>query len=123
MFAGKLGQMNDKYKLEKLSEYFAGDKNQLKEMISLFLDTIPPEIALLEKLSKQEEWDELLEVTHRIKPSLEIFEMNEILIEIKKIEQIARANNLEGKINSCIRILSEKFNKISTSLNDELQKL
>jgi|FLOH01.1.fsa_nt_gi HPt (histidine-containing phosphotransfer) domain-containing protein len=115
--------MNDKYKLEKLSQYFAGDKNQFKEMIGLFLETVPPDIAILGKLAKQDKWNEILEVTHRIKPSLDVFEMNEIIIEINKIEHIAREKNLDGNLNSCIRILSENFNKISTSLNNELQKL
>ena len=115
--------MNDKYTLEKLSQYFAGDKDQLKEMIALFLDTITPDIAVLGKLSRQEEWNKLLKVTHRIKPSLDIFEMNELLIEINKIEKLAREKNLDGNLNNCISILSEKFNKISTSLNDELQKM
>ncbi len=115
--------MNDQYKLEKLSQYFAGDKNQIKEMIALFLDTIPPDIDTLGKLSKQEEWNELLEITHRIKPSLDIFEMKELLVEINRIEYIAREKNLEGNLNSYILILSEKFNKIKTSLNDDLQKM
>ncbi len=95
--------MQNPYKLEKLSQYFADDKDQIKEMITLFLKTIPPDINQLEVLAKKEEWYELLKITHRIKPSFDVFEMNDILNNIKAIEKLARKKNLEGSLNICIK--------------------
>ena len=115
--------MQNQYKLEKLSQYFADDRNQIKEMIDLFLDTIPPEIKQLEAFAEKEEWHELLKITHRIKPSFDVFEMKDILNDIKAIEKIAQKKNLEGTLNNCIRELSEKFDKINASLQFELEKL
>lgn len=115
--------MQNQYKLEKLSQYFADDKNQIKEMITLFLETIPPDICQLEKHAEKEEWLELLKITHRIKPSFDVFEMNDILNDIRTIEKQARKKNVEGNLNNIIRELSEKFDKINKLMLDEFEKL
>lgn len=115
--------MQNPYKLEKLSKYFADDKNQIKDMITLFLDTIPPDIKLLEALAEKEEWHELLKITHRIKPSIDVFEMNDILKDIITIEKIARKKNLRGSLNICIKELAEKFDKINKLMLDDFEKL
>ncbi len=74
-------------------------------------------------LAKKEEWYELLKITHRIKPSFDVFEMNDILNNIKAIEKLARKKNLEGSLNICIKELKGKFDEICISLQMELEKM
>lgn len=115
--------MQNSYKLDKLSQYFADDKSQIKEMINIFLNTIPPEIEQLKTNAEKEDWFELLKITHRIKPSIDVFDMKHILKDIKTIEKIARKKNNEGNLNNYIQELLKKFNKVYKSLHLELDKL
>lgn len=108
------------YSLEKLSQYVGNDQEQIKEMIQLFLETVPPDIDKIVVFSQQREWAEVSKVTHRIKPSFDVFEMTEILDDIKKIHQIAKENNVDNSIDNYLSRLSINFNKVTTLLKSEL---
>ncbi|NQU34722.1 MAG: Hpt domain-containing protein [Bacteroidetes bacterium] len=108
------------YSIEKLSQYVGGDPKQIDEMIVLFLDTVPPEIIQLSQLTKQEKWPEVYKLAHRIKPSFEVFAMDDILEDIKKIEHLARENNVEGSLSYYIQQLSNKFLGVTKLLKQEL---
>lgn len=107
------------YKLERLSQYVGNDVNQIKEMIALFLDTIPPDINQLQEMADKKEWHNVYEIAHRIKPSFDVFEMDDIMNDIRKIEHLARENNVEGNLVDYIKKLSEKFDKVILSLQEE----
>lgn len=109
------------YSLDKLSQYVGNDINQIKEMISLFLDKLPPDIDLLKKYTYSNDWQKVYEIAHRIKPSIEIFDMDSILFDIKDIEKQARENNIEGNLDTLISELSKKFSKVILLLQKELE--
>ncbi len=110
------------YNLDRLSQYVGNDDNQVKEMINIFLNTVPQDIDQLQKSADKEKWDKVYEVAHRIKPSVDVFEMNEVLVDIKRIEKLARDNNIENNLAELIKKLSEKFNSIILLLEKELEK-
>ncbi len=110
------------YNLDRLSQYVGNDDNQVKEMINIFLNTVPQDIDQLQKSADKEKWDKVYEVAHRIKPSVDVFEMNEVLVDIKRIEKLARDNNIENNLAKLIKKLSEKFNSIILLLKKELEK-
>jgi len=110
------------YNLDRLSQYVGNDANQLNEMINIFLDTIPQDIDQLQKLANKEKWDKVYETAHRIKPSVDVFEMDEVLVDIKRIEKLAHENNIENNLVELIKKLSEKFNVIILLLQKELEK-
>jgi len=114
--------MKKPYKLDKLSEFVGNDKQQIQEMITIFLETIPPDIDKLKILASEKNWPKVYEIAHRIKPSFDVFEMEDILADIKNIEKIAREHNAEGTIVSDIKELSENFSKIMLLLQLELEK-
>ncbi len=64
--------MEKLYSTEKLINYIGDDKAQCKEMMRLFVNTIPGELEHLELAVKQKDWDKAYEISHRIKPSMEI---------------------------------------------------
>jgi len=75
-FTGFLKKKNCKmeklYSTEKLKNYIGDDKSQCKEMMKLFVNTIPAEFDDLALAIKQKDWSKAYEISHRIKPSMEI---------------------------------------------------
>jgi len=63
------------YSTEKILMYVGNDKDQCHEMVDLFLDTIPPEIENLSKAVFSKDWNLAYEISHRIKPSIEIMQI------------------------------------------------
>ncbi|MBC8321620.1 MAG: Hpt domain-containing protein [Bacteroidetes bacterium] len=110
------------FKLNKLSQYFGNDTTQIREMLTLFIDTVPPDIMQLQELAYKEQWEEILKITHRIKPSLDVFEMNDILEDVRKIEDIVRLNNKEENLNNYLIKLVDNVNKMKLLFLSEIKK-
>jgi|AntAceMinimDraft_9_1070365.scaffolds.fasta_scaffold20926_3 HPt (histidine-containing phosphotransfer) domain-containing protein len=110
------------YSIDKLLQYVGNDVNQINEMIKIFLDTIPPDIDQIQKMANINDWQRVYEIAHRIKPSIDIFEMNNILEDIKKIEYQAHENNAEGNLDALIKELSEKVNSVILLMQKEIEK-
>ncbi len=108
------------YSIEKLAQYVGDDEVQIKEMINIFLETVPPEITELQKLTEKEQWLDVYKLAHRIKPSFEVFAMYDILDDIKKIEHLARENNTEGSLSLYIQKMATKFEIVMKQLKHDL---
>jgi len=109
------------YSLDKLSQYVDGDEEQIKEMIKLFLDSIPVDINELPKLSEKGDWQSIYKIAHKVKPSFDVFAMDDVLIDIKNIELLARSNNHGGNLVLCIQKFMTKFNAIVSQLQAEIE--
>ena len=110
------------YTLDKLSQYVGGNKDEIKEMIGLFLETIPLDINKLPELAQKKEWQNIYKIAHKVKPSFDVFAMDDILIDIKNIEFLARENNKDGNLVSYIQKLMEKFSAVVVLLQAELKE-
>jgi len=113
---------NMPFTLDKLSQYVGGDVGEIKEMISLFLETIPLDINQLPSLAENHEWQSIYKIAHKVKPSFDVFAMDDILVDIKNIELMARENNKDGNLISCIQKLMEKFSAVVLLLQAKLEE-
>ena len=64
--------MENLYSIEKILVYVGDDMDQCKEMLELFIKTIPSELIKLELEIESKNWDKAYEITHRIKPSYDV---------------------------------------------------
>ncbi len=112
-------ELEKPYSLNKLSQYVDDDDDEIKEMITLFIDSIPLDINQLPELAKKRDWQSIYKIAHKVKPSFNVFAMNDILLNIKNIELKARNNNIDGDLKSCIDVLMKKFEEIVVLLKAE----
>jgi len=110
------------YTLDKLSQYVGGNEDEIIEMIGIFLETITKEVNMLPELAEKQEWQSIYKIAHKIKPSFDIFAMDEILIDIKNIELLAHDNNKDDNLVSCIQKFTEKFSAVVVLLQAELKE-
>ncbi len=108
------------FSLENLSQYVGDDPNQIKEMIKIFLDTTPPEIDLMKDFAEKQEWFEVYKLAHRMKPSIEVFAMYDLLEDVRKIEHIAHENNSDNTLLEYLDRVSTKFSEVWRLLEKEL---
>ena len=113
-------ELDKPYSIDKLRQYVGDDPDQIREMICLFLDTVPKEVIQIQNFANKKEWFEVYKLAHRIKPSFEVFAMDSILEDIKKIEHLARENNVEQSLDYYIGIFSDKLNTSVELLKTEL---
>ncbi len=67
--------MGKKYSTDKILVYVGNEENQVAEMMELFLRTIPAELEKLENEIICGNWKKASEISHRIKPSMEILQI------------------------------------------------
>jgi len=108
------------YSLDNLSEYLGNDEDQIKEMIRLFLDTIPPDVDQMINYSDGKQWEDVYKLAHRIKPTFEVFQMHDLHAEIKTIEIIARQGNEDDTLDIHLGRFLKGFNLVKDMLEYEL---
>jgi len=110
------------YDFEKLKQYVGDDPAQVKEIIQIFLDTIPIEIEEIKQDAKNCDWGRLYKRIHKIKPSFEVFSMELISKEARQIELLAQENNSENNIDKYINSFETQINKVLSLLKEELMR-
>ena len=66
-----------------------GSNEFINEMISVFMEQTPMELANLEKYLEAEEWKSLRAIAHKMKPSFSFMGIKELDLLIKLIEEYA----------------------------------
>lgn len=88
-----------------LDEMACGDENFKKEMIHLFLDKIPSQVAELEEAFKKDDHDTVKKLAHNMKSSLDIFMLEDLSKCVTIIEEEASMNQFSTEILDKVNIL------------------
>ncbi len=81
------------FSLKKLESHSRGNKEFLLKMINIFKEEMPRSLLLLKEALKNEDWIKVSQIAHKIKPSIDLFEIGEITKVVRELES-------EGKKNS-----------------------
>lgn len=109
-------KMERLYSVDKILVYVGDDKEQCKEMIGLFLTTIPKEFEKLDNAIKKENWKKTYEIVHRIKPSIEILQIK------NAVGAVAQLNaNLFNKTD--MGRIPELFAQIDKDIDNAIEQM
>jgi len=62
----------------------------VKEMIKMFIDQLPETTVKLKNALNNKNWDEVREIAHKAKSSVNIMGLNELSEEMAKLEKLAK---------------------------------
>lgn len=98
-----------------LIETHHADKDFIKHMITLFVKNIPESNANLEKACKEKNWERVYFNAHKMKASIDLFNLNPLKDLIRKLELKAK-NNEKSKAE--VDIIDDDVNFISSYVKD-----
>ncbi len=105
--------------LKKISD---GDKGFIKDMIETFIKNAPEDIIKLKALMKRNNWDEIAQLAHKIKPALKFMGIKPASEHILEIEENSKMKiNLE-KMPDLILELEKEITEGQKELEDMLAK-
>ena len=81
------------YNLEKLYTIENRDTDFIKEVVSLFLKTIPQLSRDLVKAAKEKKWDDVYFLAHKMKATIDLLNIESLQKEIRVVEQNAKSKN------------------------------
>ena len=104
------------FDLTNLNEMLGGDKKAILQMVKIFLQATPESLNELNKCFDKDDLQGVSKLAHKLKSSVDIFSINDIKQDIRRLENNTRDNinldevpELVGKIN---KILSEAIKQV-----------
>ena len=97
------------FDLTNLNEMLGGDQKAIFQMVKIFLQATPESLSELNKCFQKNDLDGVSRLAHKLKSSVDIFCVNDIKQDIRRLE-----NNTRDNINvDEVPTLVEKLNSVS----------
>lgn len=99
-----------------------GDRKFMHDFIKLFTDTTPPSIEQIKVARQENNWREVSDILHKIKPTVELFGMKHIHPEIKLAEHAGKTGEDLGKMNGWLDHILINLESSIEALKEEIPK-
>jgi HPt (histidine-containing phosphotransfer) domain-containing protein len=107
---------NKLFDLTNLDEMLGGDRQAMLQMVKIFLQATPESLTELNNCFDKSDLDGVSKLAHKLKSSIDIFSIEEIKNDIRRMENLARENVNTDEIPA----LMEKVNNI---LNEAIEQV
>ena len=109
------------YNLQKLYEIENKDNGFIKEVVNLFLNTIPPTSKALVKAAKEKKWDDVYFLAHKMKANIDLLNIETIQTEIRLVEENAKSK-INGDTLKKINFIHSIIEKVTHQLQEDFSK-
>lgn len=108
------------YDFKLVEEIAGGDREFVKRMMSMFVDTIPALLSELQYSVENEEWDKTSKIAHRMKSTIDSMNIQSIKSEIRQMEangkQRANLEAMPSLVEKVSNVLTECFESVRKEL-------
>jgi CheY-like chemotaxis protein len=108
------------YDLSYLKEYSNGDPEFIKKLIQLFLEIVPETVREIRTGWENGDHKTVYGAAHRVKPTIEYFNIAEIKQDIKELELQARSEEFSRETESMIDHIESILMQVTDDLKNEL---
>ena len=106
--------------LRKLSN---GSDDFIKQMLTLFIEQTPDALQRMEKYTKEQNWELLGKVAHKMKPSILFVGIKELENEMKIVEEYASENSNTNELPGMVIHIKGICNEAIEELKEEMLHL
>lgn len=115
--------VNNNDKLSLLRAHLNNDKQQIKEMLELFLDNLPNDLKELTLLCKKGDTQNIRKIAHKTKSSVKLFGLNEAGDMLQQIETMSSENDAKNQLETMVERLNQLMKHEFQSLRNDLARL
>lgn len=109
--------------LSILGEMSMGDDSIIIETVEAFLDDAPGALDDIQELAENEDYEDLTDLAHKIKPNIGYMGIKEGQGLIVEIEKAAQNEDSEGTLNEKVTAFVEICNQAFEELNQKVEEL
>lgn len=92
-----------------LYRFSQGDEQFIREMVEAFLEEAPQGLEEMKRAEAAKDWDGLYQTAHRLKPSYEMMELNELKNKLEALEEILKSEPVARKaVRQLLREISSE---------------
>lgn len=104
------------YDLTMVSSIAGGDANFIKKMVQIFLDTMPPSVEQLQNEMKQQNWDAVSKLAHKMKSTIDS-------MGIVRLKDVIRGIESNGKQKQNLETVPGLVRQVDEVLKECVQQL
>jgi HPt (histidine-containing phosphotransfer) domain-containing protein len=115
------------FDLTNLNEMLGGDQKAIYQMVKIFLQATPESLSELNKCYEKNDLDGVSKLAHKLKSSVDIFCINDLKQDIRRLENNTRDNinidevpELVSKLNTILNLSIEQVKEEKDNLNKQL---
>lgn len=107
------------YKLDKLNEMADGDEEFINSVISVFLEEVPQDLEGLENALEQQDYQQVYQLAHKIKPNVDLLGMEQTRAVALKIETLGKNAANMNEIREVFPILKKDIHQVIGELKND----
>ncbi|NNE54738.1 MAG: response regulator, partial [Flavobacteriales bacterium] len=110
----------DRFSLEKLNRMYQGNSTFVQRTVGIFLDQFEKDLIDMETYFKKEDFSGVRRIVHKIKPNVDLFQIEELKKPLRVIEVSAEAG-IDDNIQMMIVELIDTSRQISSEMRSKLK--
>jgi HPt (histidine-containing phosphotransfer) domain-containing protein len=110
---------NSSYNLRKLIDYIGDNEETIKEMVGIFLKSANELSGQMMEACVANDLESVSKAAHKLKPSLDIFGIDDLAIPIKQIEQSYKNNESCTSVFVIVRNLNNRLLFVMKQMRDD----
>jgi len=108
------------YDLGQVKMFLGNDKQQLGNMISIFISETPIMIQALNENMDSHNLDEVRFYAHKLKSSIDLFQINGLQKDIRELEQLAIAKDDVSAIQQYVSDITDTLEDVIEEIQKEV---
>ena len=107
------------YNLDKLNEMADGDEDFIYSVLSVFLEEVPSDIAGLEKALENEDYQQVYQLAHKIKPNVDLLGMEQTRAAALEMETLGKSEANMAEIKNIFPSLKKDIDQVVAELRND----
>ncbi|MGB5434359.1 MAG: Hpt domain-containing protein [Maribacter sp.] len=107
------------YNLDKLNEMADGDEDFINSVISVFLEEVPQDLDGLEKALDQQDYQQVYQLAHKIKPNVDLLGMEQTRAVALQIETLGKNAANMREIHEVFPLLKKDIHQVVGELKKD----
>jgi CheY-like chemotaxis protein len=95
------------YDLTMVRSVSGGDEGFIKKMVQLFVDTVPPGLSELQEALRQEQWERVGKLAHKLKSTIDSMGITSLKDDIRTIESNGKHQENTGILAPLVQRVTE----------------
>lgn len=108
--------------LSYLENITGGNNEIMHEMLVLFAQETPKQIAIIKEYANQKEWEKVRAEAHKVKPTFQYLGLDTIYSDVIKLEAICKTDE-EDEIHELIDSINAQFSEIKPQVDAKIKDL
>lgn len=107
------------YSLDKINEMADGDEDFINSVISVFLDEVPQDLNGLEEALAAENYQQVYQLAHKIKPNVDLLGMEQTRAVALEIETLGKNEANMEEIKGIFPSLKKDIDQVISELKKD----